>query len=73
MALTRERDMRNALAKARDEWFDSDEGKSCVDPRTLRAPASQWSYLHNRLERAFIAGWNARDNPPATNPEESQT
>lgn len=47
-------DLRNDLAKARDAWLDSQEGVECC------AGTCSHQYLRNRLERAFIAGWNAR-------------
>jgi hypothetical protein len=45
-------DMRSPLAKARDEWFESDEGERC------RAGITSGQYLQNRLESAFLAGAN---------------
>lgn len=43
-------DYRSALAKARDAWFDSEEGKeTCGD-------TAEGQCLHNRLELAFLAG-----------------
>jgi hypothetical protein len=47
------------LAKARDEWLDSDEGKRAADPTTLNAPPSSRQYLENRLRNAFLAGAKA--------------
>jgi len=47
------KDMRSPLAKARDKWFDSQDGKACQEG------ATQGQYLRNRLEQAFIAGWEA--------------
>lgn len=52
------KDIRNDLAKARDKYFESQGEKSC-DPSTLGAPIKSRQYLKNRLEAAFIAGWNA--------------
>lgn len=43
-------DMRIAIAKARDIWLESDEGKRCCDG----APVGL--YLRNRIECAFLAG-----------------
>ncbi len=43
----------NKEAKARDEWFNSTEGSSCLSGIT------SGKYLRNRLERAFIAGFDA--------------
>lgn len=45
--------MKSELAKARDKWLQSDEGKKCCNG----TPTGQ--YLQNRLEAAFIAGWGA--------------
>lgn len=44
--------MRSPLAKARDEWLNSEEGKKCCEG----IPTGQ--YLQNRLELAFLAGAN---------------
>lgn len=44
--------MKSALAKARDKWFVSDDGKECCDG------TATGQYLHNRLDRAFLAGAN---------------
>ena len=46
-------DLRNDLAKARDAWLESPEGIRCQKPGAFGV------YLRNRLESAFIAGWNA--------------
>lgn len=45
--------MKSGLAKVRDEWLKSKEGKECCEGTT------KGQYLQNRLERAFIAGWEA--------------
>lgn len=45
--------MKSDLAKARDKWLESEEGKKCCEGR----PSGQ--YLQNRWERAFVAGWDA--------------
>jgi hypothetical protein len=45
-------DLRSPLAKARDEWIESDAGQSCCDDSTR----VYGQYLRNRLERAFLAG-----------------
>lgn len=47
-------DLRNDLAKARDEWMLSVEGRNCSEPLPINT-----FYLRNRLESAFVAGWNA--------------
>jgi hypothetical protein len=41
------------IARARDAWLNSREGQRCQDgePRA--------EYLRNRLELAFLAGWDA--------------
>lgn len=52
------KDFRNPLAKSRDEWLESEEGKRCSDGQT------EGQYLRNRLEMAFIAGWAARNKQP---------
>jgi hypothetical protein len=41
------------LVKARDEWFNSKEGKSCCDGST------SGEFLRNRLDCAFLAGATA--------------
>ncbi len=46
---------KSALAKARDRWLASDTGKSCCAGKT------EGQYLQNRLEKAFITGWDARE------------
>lgn len=43
-------DMKSLLAKARDEWLLSEEGKRCCEDTAT----GKW--LHNRLELAFLAG-----------------
>lgn len=52
-------DLRNSLAKARDDFLKSFQGKACIDPTTLGVDPKQRRYLINRIELAFIAGWNA--------------
>lgn len=44
--------MKSELAKARDKWFLSEDGKECCEGQT------SGQYLHNRLVRAFLAGTN---------------
>lgn len=44
--------MKSELAKARDKWFESDNGRKCCEGY----PSGQ--YLHNRLELAFLAGYD---------------
>jgi len=50
------KDLRNALAKARDEWLESDRGLQCA------SGGATGQYLRNRLEMAFIAGWKAGES-----------
>lgn len=55
----RENDMKSELpkvrelVKAKDKWFDSEEGKKCC------VGEAYGQYLRNRCELAFIAGWDA--------------
>jgi hypothetical protein len=49
------------VAIARNKWQDSDEYKDKADPQTLINWEAARQYLENRLEAAFIAGWNACD------------
>lgn len=48
-------DLRSPLAKARDAWLESDEGKRCRDAAILSSPHAT-QYLENRLVLAFLAG-----------------
>jgi len=56
--------MKSQLAKARDKWLQSRDGNQCTFGE------ARGQYLHNRIERAFIAGWDAckckegRSSPP---------
>ena len=52
------KDLRNPLAKARDRWLESKEGIACCECR------AEGQYLRNRLESAFISGWNACEIGP---------
>lgn len=45
--------MKSKLAKERDKWLQSDQGKKCCDGQ------AQGQYLRNRLVEAFMAGWEA--------------
>ena len=58
---TQAADFRNSLAKARDEWMESRDGKQAIEPSILREERLV-KYLRNRIGGAFIAGWNAREN-----------
>ena len=59
--MTNEKDLRNDLAKARDDFMEHAETKGMLIVHTL-GPTSY--YLRNRIESAFIAGWNARNKQP---------
>jgi hypothetical protein len=48
-------DLRSPLAKERDAWLESKEGRGCL----AGTPTGQ--YLQNRLERAFMAGVRAAE------------
>lgn len=52
-------DLRSPLAKARDKFLDSEEGVRAADPISLKAPTEMRQYLRNRLENAFVRGWEA--------------
>jgi len=47
--------MKNTIAKGRDDWFESEEGK-----RSLAGEASG-EYLKNCLEMAFLAGYHCAE------------
>jgi len=49
-------DLRSPIAKARDKWLESEQGQKCSQVGTL---SSNPTYLINRLEAAFVAGYNA--------------
>lgn len=51
-------DHRSPLARARDEWLESAEGKVATSINILRSP-NQQRFLENRLVGAFIAGAEA--------------
>ena len=52
-------DFRNPIAKACDNFMLSQKGKHLCDALGISAPARMPLYLRNRIEAAFIAGWNA--------------
>jgi len=53
---------KSELAIKRDEWFDSDEGKGCMDAKSLELRSEKYRYfIKNRLERAFLAGAQANE------------
>ena len=58
-------DRRSPLARARDEFLLSDDGKRLCDPIGLKAPAESRQYLTNRIEKAFLAGVAAARGIPA--------
>jgi hypothetical protein len=51
-------DQRNAIAKARDDWFETEDGKRALNP----IPGLENQYLQNRLEMAFLAGYQAAEH-----------
>lgn len=50
-------DKKSPLAFFRDQWFESNEGKSCLEPSILKNP-EYVRFLKNRLEMAYLAGAN---------------
>lgn len=54
-------DLRNDLAKALDDWFESKSGKEASWGATMGLSGYLEQYLRNRLRRAFVAGWEARE------------
>jgi hypothetical protein len=64
---------RHPLAKARDEFLESEAGRKACDLPSLHCGAvdnTRAIYLRNRIEAAFIAGWNARAYYELTEPIE---
>jgi len=47
------------MSNAKDEWFESNVGQSCLQPEILYNPKDGLKYLKERLEAAFIAGATA--------------
>jgi len=47
------------MAKAKNDWFASKVGQSCLKPEILYNPEAGQKYLKERLEAAFIAGAQA--------------
>ena len=47
------------MALAKEKWFCSDVGQSCLQPEILYNPVDGQKYLQERLEAAFIAGAQA--------------
>jgi hypothetical protein len=50
------KDLRSAIAQARDVWLDSDEGRRCCEG------TATGTYLRNRIETAFVAGATIRES-----------
>jgi ABC-type uncharacterized transport system auxiliary subunit len=55
-------DFRSPLAKARDQWMQSKEGLSVLEPSILKS-SDVSQFLANRIEIAFLAGasWGQRN------------
>jgi hypothetical protein len=53
-------DRRSPLAKARDDWMESDDGKKCLETSILFKTSDRRYLLKYRLEMAFIAGANCK-------------
>ena len=51
-------DSRNRIAKARDDWFETEDGKRAL----AKVEGLDSQYLQNRLESAFLAGYHAAEN-----------
>lgn len=51
-------DTRSNAAKARDDFFETSEGKSTM----AAIPGLESQFLKNRLESAFIAGYQAAEH-----------
>jgi hypothetical protein len=52
--------MKSPLAKARDKWFRSEDGKRCLTDSIL-IHSKYRRYLKYRLECAFLAGAQAHE------------
>ncbi len=48
-------DLRNNIAKARDKFLQSKDGKKCLQGET------GGQYLENRIVSAFLAGWHSKE------------
>ena len=66
-------DLPNPLAKARDEFMLSREACYLCDPTSIGAPAHCGLYLQDRIEAAFLAGWNACEAAQPVQPALSTT
>jgi len=51
-------DLRNNKARARDKWMESAEAKRLIKISTQPDEFNS-QFARNRLEAAFIAGWDA--------------
>lgn len=47
--------------QAIDAFVASEEFETSSDPTTIQAPEKMRRYIENRLHRAFMAGWTARE------------
>ncbi len=47
---------KHPAAVALDKFYDSEEGRKCLEGITYYG-----NYLRNRLYRAFMAGWKAKE------------
>lgn len=63
-------DLRSELAIMRDEFFESDEGKKCLDIKTI---GNDPKYLKNRIECAFVAGALSEARQNAKNIKDTNT
>ena len=66
-------DLRSPLAKARDKFLESDEGVRAADPISLKAPSEMRQYLRNRIENAFVRGWEAGQKAPRSTPRRGES
>lgn len=51
--------MSTPYADAVAAFRETDEWKTCTDPRTIGAESKQRQYLENRVLRTFSKGWDA--------------
>ena len=59
-------DFRSPLAKARDKFMESPEGKSLCEPSILFSPHHS-QFLRNRIERAWLLGVECGGKHPCPN------
>ena len=59
-------DFRSPLAKARDKFMGSDDGKRLCEPSLLRG-THESQYLRNRIERAWLLGVEYGEKHPCLN------